>query len=70
VPVVFRESDLLERDPVEHDLIAVEIADFKPPLAELLVPADAVEQFVDGGHGFAGMGGGGAGSKAAVGNSI
>jgi hypothetical protein len=70
VPLVFGERDLLERDPVDDLLVAVEVTEFKAPLAELLVPPDAAEQSVNGDHSLVGIGGGGAGGKAAVGTPV
>ena len=56
--VILRERDLLERNPVNQALAAVIVADLKPPPPKLFVPVDAVEQFVDGSHGFVDVGGG------------
>ena len=51
---VFWERDLLWRNPDNRALMTVKVTYFKPPSAKPLVPADAAEQFVDGGHKIAG----------------
>src|SRR6266446_526280 len=50
VRVVFGEIHFQKRDDNDPALYALEVAQLKVPAAKLGVPADAVQQFVNGGH--------------------
>jgi len=51
VSVAFREADGLQRDSLNHVVVAGRIADLEMAAPKLRVPPDAVEQFVDRDHG-------------------